>query len=156
MLNLLERLCIAVLFAQLRLDFGSGILMVSGFWISDFWRVYVSVLCLQTSLAWIFDYFWLCGILQFLRGLGPCMCRLGLACQRLLNPPLPHVQATFFLPHASHACAFCFPTQSARTWLRVPSVIGTPYQSRPLCQSCTSLQKNAQPRTPPITTLPTR
>lgn len=36
MLNLLARLCIAVLFAQLRLDFGSGILMVSGFWILDF------------------------------------------------------------------------------------------------------------------------
>lgn len=36
MLNVLERLCIAVLYVQLRLDFGSGILMVSGFWILDF------------------------------------------------------------------------------------------------------------------------
>ena len=101
---------------------GLGILMVSGFWILDFWRVYVSVLCLQTSLAWIFDDFWLwnleLGFYNFCEVWAP-----ALACQRILNPPLPHVQATalFFFPmRRMHAPIVSPRSQLELDRLRVP------------------------------------
>lgn len=130
-----------------------------GFWVWNSDGFWILDLGFLTSI-WDFTGldFWLflivelgIGSLQFLRGLGPCMCRIGLA-------PLPHVQATafFFFPMRRMHAPIVSPRSQLELDYAFQGVIGTPYESKPLCRSCTSLQKNAQPRTPPITTLQTR